>query len=95
MNTLLRTPEIEGDENFVDVIWENVEDTAAVSGEENFSLVDIDMQRYDFHLSQDSPAIDNGAADYSLPDDRDGKTRDASPDMVAMNLSRKNNYLKL
>lgn len=81
VNTLLRTPEIEGDENFVDVIWENVEDTAAVSGEENFSLVDIDMQRYDFHLSQDSPAIDNGAADYSLPDDRDGKTRDASPDM--------------
>ena len=44
VNTLLRTPEIEGDENFVDVIWENVEDTAAVSGEENFSLVDIDMQ---------------------------------------------------
>lgn len=81
VNTLLRTPEIEGDENFVDVIWENVEDTAAVSGEENFSLVDIDMQRYDFHLSQDSPAIDNGAADYSLPDDRDGKTRDAFPDM--------------
>lgn len=81
VNTLLRTPEITGDEGFVDVIWEEVEDTAAVSGDENFRLVDIDTQHYDFHLSEGSPAIGTASADYALPYDRDGRQRDDMPDM--------------
>lgn len=81
VNSMLRTPEIDDDNNFTDVIWEDVEDTAAVSGEKNFRLVDIDLQRYDFHLKQESPAIDHGSVDYALPEDRDGRTRDDAPDM--------------
>ena len=49
VSSLVRTPEVEDEEHFIDVLFENVEDTAAVSGDENFRLVDIDLQRYDFH----------------------------------------------
>lgn len=85
VNSLLRTEKVEGDDNVIGVIWEDVTaedvDTSAVMGEENFRLVDIDMQRYDFHLDSLSYAI--GAADKnnSLPDDRDGRQRDDAPDM--------------
>ena len=85
VNSLLRTEKVEGDDNLVGIIWEDVTaedvDTSAVMGEENFRLVDIDMQRYDFHLDSLSYAI--GAADKScsLPDDRDGRQRDDAPDM--------------
>lgn len=81
VNTLLSTPEITDDESFTDVIWEEVEDTAAVSGDENFRLVDIDMQHYDFHLKAESPAIGHASTDYALPYDRDGQPRDDAPDM--------------
>lgn len=81
VNTLLRTPEITDDESFVDVIWEEVEDTAAVSGDENFRLVDIDTQHYDFHLNAGSPAIGRASVDHALPYDRDGRQRDDMPDM--------------
>ena len=81
INSLLRTPKIEDDENVQGVVWENVEDTAAIAGDENFKLVDIDLQRYDFHLDKKSPAIDAASTDYSLPEDRDGAARDAKPDI--------------
>ena len=61
--------------------FENIEDTAAISGEENFRLVDIDLQRYDFHLAVESPAIGAANKDYSLPEDRDGRLRDDAPDI--------------
>ena len=81
VNSLLRTPKIEDDQNVVNIVWENVEDTAAISGEENFKLVDIDMQRYDFHLSEKSPAINAASPENTLPEDRDGRSRDILPDI--------------
>lgn len=86
INSMLRTPEPGEDdgvskERLVNVIYEDVEDTEAVTGEDNFRLVDIDMQRYDFHLKADSPAIGNASTDYSLIEDRDGTLRDDKPDI--------------
>lgn len=81
VSSLVRTPEVEDEEHFIDVLFENVEDTAAVSGDENFRLVDIDLQRYDFHLDGRSPAVGAANKDYSLPEDRDGMLRDDAPDI--------------
>lgn len=86
INSILRTPEPDEDDKgsegkLVNVIFEDVEDTETVTGERNFRLVDIDMQRYDFHLNAESPAINNANTDYSLPEDRDGTLRDDNPDM--------------
>lgn len=83
--TLLRDSTVVDDEHFVDMIWEDVadedRDTSIVEGEENFRLVDIDTQHYDFHLAEGSPAIGAAMKDYALPDDRDGLPRDEEPDM--------------
>lgn len=81
INSLLRTEKADDDENIINVIYENVDDTAMVSGEDNFILVDIDKQRYDFHLNEKSPAINAAAIEYSLPEDRDGRQRDELPDI--------------
>lgn len=81
VNSLLRTEKADDDENIINVIYENVDDTAMVSGEDNFILVDIDKQRYDFHLNEKSPAINAAAIEYSLPEDRDGRQRDELPDI--------------
>lgn len=81
INTLLRTPEKTDDEHFVGVIWEAVDDADAISGDKNFRLVDIDEQRYDFHLTKNSPAIGAASIEYSLPQDRDGMARDDRPDI--------------
>lgn len=81
MNSLIRTPEVVDDENFIGVYFEDIKDTAAISGEENFRLVDIDLQRYDFHLNAKSTAIGAANKDYSLPEDRDGRLRDDAPDI--------------
>ena len=61
--------------------FENVEDTLSISGDGNFKLIDIDHQRYDFHLDAKSPAIGAANKDYSLPEDRDGIPRDDTPDI--------------
>lgn len=68
------------------VIWEDVESMDknkpdTITGEHNFKLIDIDKQRYDFHLVPKSAAVDTGNAEQSLPDDRDGNTRDDKPDI--------------
>ncbi len=79
INSLLRTPEVEDSVNITDVIWETPDDE--VNGEMNFRLVDIDQQRYDFHLDSISSAIGKASLEYSLPQDRDGRQRDEEPDI--------------
>ncbi len=79
INSLLRTKKVEDDDNITDAIWETPKDS--VNGDMNFKLVDIDKQDYDFHLDSISKAIDNANAEYSLPEDRDGKARDERPDI--------------
>jgi len=100
VNSLLRTPKPEEDDagnqedkenRLVNVIFEDVEDPEAIAGDKHFRLVDIDRQRYDFHLAQDSPAIDNADAAASLPDDRDGTQRDEKPDIGCFEFVKENN----
>lgn len=79
--SVLRTPEVDDTLHFHQIIWENVKDTAEVSGEKHFILVDIDNQRYDFHLSDRSTAIDKADPVSALPTDRDGQSRDDKPDV--------------
>ena len=81
ISSILRTPEVEDAEHIIDVIFENVEDTASVQGDKHFKLVDINTQHYDFHLDSLSPAINKGSKDYPVSDDRDGKARDDQPDI--------------
>ena len=81
ISSILRTPEVEDAEHIIDVIFENVEDTASVQGDKHFKLVDINTQHYDFHLDSLSPAINKGSKDYPVSNDRDGKARDDQPDM--------------
>lgn len=89
VGSLVRTPEVDDAEHFVDVLFEDVESTDSVTGDENFELVDIDMQRYDFHLVDNSPAVDAANKDYSLSDDRDGRLRDEAPDIGCYEFYRK------
>ena len=81
ISSILRTPAVEDAEHIIDVIFENVEDTASVQGDKHFKLVDINTQHYDFHLDSLSPAINKGSKDYPVIDDRDGKARDDQPDI--------------
>ena len=81
ISCILRTPAVEDAEHIIDVIFENVEDTASVQGDKHFKLVDINTQHYDFHLDSLSPAINKGSKDYPVSDDRDGKARDDQPDI--------------
>ena len=79
----MRTPEIKDEETakyFVDIIWENVEDTVS-GGEKNFKLVDINTQHYDFHLSERSKAINASNVSFATKKDRDGNPRDEKPDI--------------
>ena len=81
ISSILRTPAVEDAEHIIDVIFEDVEDTASVQGDKHFKLVDINTQHYDFHLDSLSPAINKGSKDYPVSNDRDGKARDDQPDM--------------
>ena len=81
VNSLLRTRKVDDNANIVGTVWEDVKDTAEVLGEKNFRLVDIDMQRYDFHLDSLSYAIDKADKELSLPLDRDGRQRGELPDI--------------
>lgn len=86
INSILRTikPEEEDNERFSGIIWEGegVEDNEEiVDGDEHFKLVDGNMQRYDFHLAGDSPAIGAASADYLTSSDRDGNMRGGCPDI--------------
>lgn len=90
INSLLRTEKAEDEENIINVIYEDIEDTATVSGEKNFVLVDIDKQRYNFHLKEKSLAVDSANIEYSLPEDRDGKQRDERPDIGCYEFFKEN-----
>ena len=41
ISSILRTPKVEDAEHVIDVIFENVEDTASIQGEKHFKLVDV------------------------------------------------------
>lgn len=83
-NCIIRTPEVNDDEmqHFTDVVFEDVEDTTSC-GRKHFVLVDGDRQLYDFHLRKESAAIDKANAETSAATDRDGRSRDATPDVGA------------
>lgn len=82
---IIRTPKptTADSTHFTNVVFENIKDTAAVTGEKHFMKIDADKQYYDFHLTKRSPAIDAGAPlpfPWSLTD-RDGLKRDDRPDI--------------
>lgn len=84
---ILRTikPDTINEEQFSHVVFEDVEDTTAITGEKHFKDIDADRQYYDFHLDSLSTAIDSGEVlpnGYSLSD-RDGLPRDSRPDIGA------------
>ena len=81
ISSILRTPAVEDTLRIIDVIFEDVEDTASIQGEKHFKLVDIDTQHYDFHLDSLSTAINKGNKNYPVSNDRDGKERDELPDI--------------
>lgn len=70
-NSLLRTIEVTDDENFENIIFEDVKDTET-SGEKNFKTINIDLIQYDFHLSEESKARGRANKEWSLEYDRDG-----------------------
>ncbi len=86
---LLRTPQIEDTVNVRDVIWENVEDTTAVTAAKNFVRIDIDSLIYDFRLDSISPAIGKAMPIEGLPHDRVGVLRDEEPDLGCYEYARK------
>ena len=91
INSILRTPETEDEEHIFNTWFENVEDTAAIDGDRHFKLVNINKQRYDFHLSDKSSAIDSANVEFSLPLDRDGNKRDDRPDIGCFEFFKETN----
>jgi len=81
ISSILRTPEVTDTVHMQDIQYENTEDTAAVQGAKHFVLVNHNTQHYDFHLSEQSTAINRGNTGWSLATDRDGNARDSLPDL--------------
>lgn len=84
-NCVIRTPEVTDDEeapHFVDVVYEANENADSV-GMGHFVKVDGDQQYYDFHLAATSVAIGRANPATSIATDRDGNSRDATPDIGA------------
>lgn len=81
---VIRTPKILTTDSvrFANVIYENVEDTAA-TGKGHFVKIDTDNLRYDFRLRKTSKAIGKASATTALPTDRRGEARDETPDAGA------------
>ena len=79
---IIRTPVITNEDslNFKHVIFEDIKDTIS-SGRKHFVKVDIDKQRYDFHLDSLSSAIGKADANEIPPLDHDGVKRDDQPDV--------------
>ncbi len=53
-NCLMRTPEVDDAEAFVNIVWEKKD--AEIQGTKHFVLVDEDNMIYDFTIAQESPA---------------------------------------
>lgn len=83
-NCIIRTPVPDDTEvqHFTDVVFEDVKDTTCY-GRKHFVLVDGDNQLYDFHLRKKSAAVDIANPVTSEKNDRDGRERDAKPDVGA------------
>lgn len=83
-NCIIRTPKPDDAEEqyFANVVFEDVKDTVSY-GMKHFVLVDGDNQLYDFHLRKESAAVDVANPETSEKNDRDGRERDAKPDIGA------------
>ena len=79
-SSVLRTPVVDDTLRFKNIIWEAVEDTTQ-GGAKHFKQISMSTQHFDFHLDSLSSAVGKAAPQYALPDDRDGKSRDTSPDI--------------
>lgn len=79
-NSSLRTPKIDNEELFKEVLWEDTADEDSC-GIGHFRNIDFDLLHFDFHLSETSKAIGKASRQTSLPIDRDGILRDDEPDM--------------
>lgn len=79
---IIRTPKVTTDDSlyFTHVTYENVEDTVTM-GRKNFRKLDTENLRYDFRLSDVSPAIGSADPSTALPADRNGRTRGEQPDI--------------
>lgn len=77
---ILRTPKIENDERFTNIIWEDPQDTIK-TGRKNFRKIDTDNLRYDFRLDSASVAIGSANVENYLEYDRLGIRRDEKPDI--------------
>ena len=79
---MIRTPKVvtEDSIHFVDVIYEDVEDTT-MYGQKHFRKMDTDNLRYDFRLDSVSAAIGKANPATASTVDRDGMKRDDMPDM--------------
>lgn len=80
-NCILRTPKVDDEERFVNIIWEDPKDTAAIAGYKHFRVADINKQYYDFHLKDTSPAIGEASPEYPVELDRDGNKRETPADI--------------
>lgn len=78
---LIRTPAVVNSDSiyFQQVSYEDLKDTAR-SGIRNFSDIDTENLKYDFHLDSTSVAIGLADPQTALPLDRDGDRRDENPD---------------
>lgn len=79
-NSSLRTPEVENEELFKEVMWEDTADEDSC-GIGHFRNIDFNLMHFDFHLSETSKAIGKASKETSLPIDREGTLRDDEPDM--------------
>lgn len=73
--------------DFMDIAYETSSDTI-VGGKAHFVEIDTDNLKYNFHLDSLSTAVDAADALTAMPLDRDGTTRDSSPDIGAYELRR-------
>lgn len=71
-NSIICTPPAEG-ENIVDIIFEKPQDE--IAQDKHFVLVDIDKQKYDFHLTPSSTAIGKALPIEGILYDLDGNKR--------------------
>lgn len=83
-NCIIRTPKVDEAHaaRFKDVVFEGIEDDVSY-GSQHFTLVDGDNQKYDFHLSEKSAAIEAADAATATTTDHDGRQRKPKPDIGA------------
>lgn len=78
-HSLMRTPKVDNESNFIQVIWETKD--SLIRGDAHFQTVDINNMIYDFHLKEESPAHKAAGDQHSITVDRLGIARTDSTDM--------------